>query len=226
MRIVERTGSTNSDLAADPGAIEGDWLVARIQEAGRGRQGRAWASATGNFHGSTMVELRAGDPPAQTLSLTAGLALIEAVDLAVAGQPIMLKWPNDVLLNGRKLAGILLERSGDRVAVGFGVNLVTAPDVPGRATASLGGQVEPEAFAPLLAGNFARLLDVWRQHDPALLAQAWMARAHPVGSRLKVHSGAEQVVEGKFDGLEADGALRLRRDDGSLEIVRAGDVEL
>lgn len=138
----------------------------------------------------------------------------------------MLKWPNDVLLLGKKLAGILLERSGHRVVIGFGVNLASAPDLPGRATASLPGGTTPEAFAPLLASSFDRLLHLWRASEPLLLAQAWLARAHPIGSRLTVHSSASELLEGRFDGLEPDGALRLRLEDGTLEIVRAGDVEL
>jgi BirA family biotin operon repressor/biotin-[acetyl-CoA-carboxylase] ligase len=138
----------------------------------------------------------------------------------------MLKWPNDVMLLGKKLAGILLERSGDRVVVGFGVNLATAPELADRPCASLGGAVTPDAFAPLLAGSFARLLDLWRKSEPALIAQAWLARAHPIGTRLTVHSTSEETVTGRFDGLERDGALRLRLDDGGLEIVRAGDISL
>jgi len=193
---------------------------------GRGRQGRAWVSSAGNFYGSTLVDLRRGDPPAQTLSLVAGLALIEAVDVAVPGEPLMLKWPNDLLLLGRKLAGILLERSGDRVVVGFGVNLASAPDLPGRESASLSGRVTPHAFAPLIAASFERLLKLWRESKPALLAHAWLARAHPVGTRLTVHASSDEVISGRFDGIEVDGALRLTTDDGSLEIVRAGDVEL
>ena len=101
IRIVERTGSTNADLARDAGAVEGDWLVALEQDAGKGRQGRSWISAKGNFFGSTLVRLRASDPPAQTLSLAAGLALVEAVDIAVPAQALMLKWPNDLMLLGR-----------------------------------------------------------------------------------------------------------------------------
>lgn len=138
----------------------------------------------------------------------------------------MLKWPNDVLLLGRKLAGILLERSGDRVAVGFGVNLATAPQLPDRESAHLGGKLRPQAFAPLIAASFARLLALWRSSEPALLLQAWLARAHPPGTLLQVHGGAGEVIAGRFDGLEADGALRLRRSDGELEVVRAGDVRL
>jgi BirA family biotin operon repressor/biotin-[acetyl-CoA-carboxylase] ligase len=173
-----------------------------------------------------LVELRADDQPAQILSLAAGLALIEAIDAALPTQPLMLKWPNDLMLLGKKLAGILLERSGDRVAVGFGVNLAAAPQLPDRQGASLGGQVVPQAFAPLLAGSFARLVDLWRRSEPALLAHAWLARAHPIGTRLTVHASADETISGRFDGIEPDGALRLRQDDGSLDIVRAGDVEL
>jgi BirA family biotin operon repressor/biotin-[acetyl-CoA-carboxylase] ligase len=196
------------------------------QDAGKGRQGRSWAAEDGNFFGSTLIELRPGDPAAQTLSLAAGLALAEAVDAAIPGQPLMLKWPNDVMLLGKKLAGILLERSGERIIAGFGVNLASAPDIPGRRTASLGAAITPQAFAPLLAGSFARLLGLWRQNDARVVVQAWLARAHLIGTRITVHAGAEESISGRFDGLEADGALRLRRDDGSLEIVRAGDVEL
>jgi BirA family biotin operon repressor/biotin-[acetyl-CoA-carboxylase] ligase len=223
---VEQAGSTNADLLADSAAREGDWLVALHQGAGRGRQGRSWEPAPGNFSGSTLVVLRRGDPAAQSLSLAAGLALIEAVDAAVADQPLMLKWPNDLLLLGRKLAGILLERSGDRVVIGFGVNLASAPELEERRTASLGGAVTPEQFAPLLAKSFERLLALWRSSEPLLLAQAWLARAHPIGSALTVHAGSGDSVSGRFDGLELDGALRLRRDDGGLDIVRAADVEL
>lgn len=200
--------------------------MALEQLAGRGRQGRAWVPAKGNFYGSTLVCLGPKDPPAQSLSLAAGLALIEAIDVAAEGLSLMLKWPNDVMLSGRKLAGILLERSGERVAVGFGVNLGSAPKLEDRVCASLEGRVTPAAFAPLLAGSFARLLDLWRQSEPALLAQAWLARAHPVGTSLTVHSSATETLSGRFDGIEADGALRLRRADGSVELVRAGDISL
>jgi BirA family transcriptional regulator, biotin operon repressor / biotin---[acetyl-CoA-carboxylase] ligase len=213
-------------LIGDPSASEGDWLVALQQETGRGRQGRSWLSAAGNFYGSTLVELRGSEPPAQTLSLAAGLALVEAIDVAGPTQPLILKWPNDVMLLGRKLAGILLERSGDRVVVGFGVNLGTAPPLADRPAASLGGLLLPQAFAPLLATSFARLLELWRQSEPGLMAQAWLARAHPIGSRLTVHSSGDETASGWFDGIEPDGALRLRRDDGRLDVVRAGDVEL
>ena len=183
-------------------------------------------SPRGNFYGSTLVALRPGDPPPQTLSLIAGLALIEAVDEAVPGQPLMLKWPNDLLLLGKKLAGILLERSGSRVVIGFGVNLASAPDLPDRPSASLSGRTTPQAFAPLLVGRFARLLQLWRTTEPPFLAQAWLSRAHPVGTRLTVHSSSDDWVSGRFDGIEPDGALRLRLEGGSLEIVRAGDVAL
>jgi BirA family biotin operon repressor/biotin-[acetyl-CoA-carboxylase] ligase len=151
---------------------------------------------------------------------------VEAIDVAVPGQPLMLKWPNDAMLAGKKLAGILLERNGGRIAVGFGVNLANAPALTGREGASLGGKIAPEAFAPLIAGSFARLLELWRQSDHAMLARAWLARAHPIGSTLTVHSAINEKVTGRFDGIEPDGALRLRRDDGMIDIIRAGDVEL
>jgi BirA family biotin operon repressor/biotin-[acetyl-CoA-carboxylase] ligase len=151
---------------------------------------------------------------------------VEAIEVAAPGQALLLKWPNDVLLLDAKLAGILLERSGDRIAVGFGVNLASAPELPDRKSAHLDGKIRPEAFAPLLAASFARLLTVWRSSEPARLPQAWLSRAHPIGTLLQVHAGAGAVLSGRFDGLEPDGALRLRLEDGGLEIVHAGDVQL
>ena len=195
------------------------------QDAGRGRQGREWVGATGNFFGSTIVAVTDSDPAPQSLSLVAGLALIEAVDVAVPNQPLMLKWPNDLMLGTAKLAGILLERNGNRVVVGFGVNLASAPKLADRDAAALNGILLPQAFAPLLAGSFARMLSSWRSSDAEAFARAWLARAHPVGTRLTVHSSAEEKVSGTFDGIEPDGALRLRR-NGDVDVIRAGDVEL
>jgi BirA family biotin operon repressor/biotin-[acetyl-CoA-carboxylase] ligase len=213
-------------MLADESAREGDWLVALQQDQGRGRQGRDWQSLEGNFAGSTLVIVRDDDPLPQTLSLAAGLALIDAVDLAAPGRGTRLKWPNDLMLDGGKLAGILLERSGDRIAVGFGVNLASAPAIAGRQVAALDGVISAPAFAPLLAGSFERVIAAWRTSEPAMFAAAWLERAHPIGAPLKVHSEGGRVVTGKFDGIEGDGALRLRADDGAVEIVRAGDVEI
>ena len=226
IRFVESTGSTNADLLADNSAAEGDWLVAFSQTAGRGRQGRQWVAQRGNFFGSTLVLIGPSDPPAQSLSLVAGLALIEAVDTAVPGLPLLLKWPNDLLLAGDKLAGILLERQGDRIVAGFGVNLAAAPRIAGRNAAHLGGKISPEAFAPLLAAAVTRIVSLWRSSQPADIAKAWLARAHPVGSDLTVHGGDSAAVRGKFDGIEPDGTLRLRLPDGSVRAIHAADVEL
>jgi len=226
IRIVESTGSTNADLLADASAVEGDWLVAREQTAGKGRQGRAWVTKSGNFFGSTLVMLKPADPPAQALSLVAGLALIEALDAAMPGLPLLLKWPNDLLLDGAKLGGILLERQGDRVVIGFGVNLAAAPELPDRPAAHLGSRLTPEAFAPLLAGAMTRMVALWRSAEPADFARAWLARAHAAGSELNVHVSESDRVSGQFEGIEADGALRLRLPDGSVRAIHAGDVDL
>jgi BirA family transcriptional regulator, biotin operon repressor / biotin---[acetyl-CoA-carboxylase] ligase len=173
-----------------------------------------------------VIELRPGDPPAQTLALAAGLALAEAVDVAAPAQALMLKWPNDLMLLGKKLGGILLERSGERVAACRSVSAGAVARFTPNPAATLGGAVSPQAFAPLLAASFARLLGLWRISEPRLLAHAWLARAHPIGTRLKVHASEGELVSGRFDGVEPDGALRLLLPDGSVEIVRAGDVEL
>ena len=113
-------------------------------------------------------------------------------------------------------------------SLGFGVNLAGAPPISGRKTASLAAlaSIDPKAFAPLIAGSFARVLAAWRNADPVAFASAWMARAHPIGTALDVHSGPGERISGTFDGIEPDGAMRLRLGDGRIEIVRAGDVSL
>ena len=201
-------------------------MVALRQQAGRGRQGREWVSAAGNFFGSTLVELQPGDSPAPTLSLAAGLALIEAVDVLGSSETLMLKWPNDLMLLGKKLGGILLERSGDRVVVGFGLNLASTPKLTDRRAAALTAEMSPQAFAPLLAGSFARLLIIWRATPSTALVRAWQERAHLPCTRLSVHVSKDEILSGRFGGLDPDGALRLVLDDGRIEVIRAGDVQL
>ena len=156
----------------------------------------------------------------------AGLALIEALDTARPSLPLLLKWPNDLLLGGVKVAGILLERQGDRVVIGFGVNLAAAPQIAQRSAAHLGGTIAPEAFAPLLAGSMSRMLRLWRSSDPADFARAWLARAHPVGTELSVHGADSEIVRGRFDGIDPEGTLRLRLPDGTVRAIHAADVTL
>ncbi len=131
-----------------------------------------------------------------------------------------------MLLGGAKLAGILLERAGDRIVAGFGVNLAAAPQIEGRATATLAGAITAQAFAPLLSASMDRLLAAWRGASPDAFARAWLARAHPLGTRLSIHGAPERLVTGRFDGLDPDGALRLRVADGEVVTIRAGDVML
>jgi BirA family biotin operon repressor/biotin-[acetyl-CoA-carboxylase] ligase len=173
-----------------------------------------------------LVELHRADPPAPSLALLAGLALVEALKALRPPVEATLKWPNDVLLGDSKFAGILLERTGDRVVAGFGINLATAPTIEGRRTTSLDGATTPEAFAPLLAGCFDRLLAEWRRSGTGWLVDAWQAAATPLGTPLTVHESDGHLVSGRFAGIDRDGALRLALDGGEERIIRAGDVSL
>jgi BirA family biotin operon repressor/biotin-[acetyl-CoA-carboxylase] ligase len=171
--------------------------------------------------------LRPADPPAPSLALVCGVALIRAVEAAAPATGLMLKWPNDLMLGSGKLAGILLERAGERVVAGFGVNLQSAPDLADRPAAALSSValVSPDAFAPLLAAAFARELERWRTDLPALTA-LWLESAHKVGSRLTVHAGPDEQLDGSFAGLAEDGALKLQLASGELRLIRAADVSL
>jgi len=106
------------------------------------------------------------------------------------------------------------------------VNLATAPEIPGRLAGHLNGRISPQVFAPLLASSMARMLMLWRSSDPEDFARAWLARAHAIGTSLKVHGSDAGEIAGRFDGIEADGTLRLRLPDGSVRAIHAADVSL
>jgi BirA family biotin operon repressor/biotin-[acetyl-CoA-carboxylase] ligase len=232
IEIVPETGSTSADLLArltggEP-AMEGHWLVADRQTAGRGRQGRSWLDAPGNFMGSTAVRLVTQDPAPATLSFVAALAAYEAVvGHVTAPGALQLKWPNDVLLAGAKIAGILLERAGYAAVIGIGVNLAAAPNLHDRKTRHLaltGPAPDRDAFAHELAASFDRELDRWRQFGLEPLFARWLAAAHPVDTVLTVHEPSGARLSGQFDGLEPDGALRLRLASGAKRVIHAADV--
>ncbi len=229
IRLVEETGSTNADMLAlaAAGAAEGSWLRAERQTAGKGRQGRAWDSPLGNFYGSTVVRLRPHDPPAPTLALVTVVALEEAVRVFLpAGATI--KWPNDLLIDGAKLSGVLLERAGDAVVIGIGVNLAHAPDLPDRPATSLAAQgavADAAGFAEVLADSFARWLARWRGEGLEPVRQRWLERAHARGTALTARLPDGSAIDGLFDGLSAEGALLLKTSSG-VELIHAGDVFL
>jgi len=145
------------------------------------------------------------------------------------GGTLAIKWPNDLLIGGAKLTGILLERSGDAVVIGIGVNLAHHPEVLDRPTTSLaahGVTVAPEPFLETLAEIFARWLDRWRTEGLPPIRARWIERAHPIGTALSASTGDGTVVDGLFDGLDDNGALILRLADGTRHVMHAGDVFL
>ncbi len=232
--IVAETGSTNADLLARlaEGLVvhEGYWLIADRQTRGRGRHGRQWLDAPGNFMGSTVVHLDPNGPPPASLSFAAALALYEtAAGLLPDPSKLQLKWPNDVLLKGAKFCGILLECEGSHAVIGIGVNLVSAPALADRDTSSLaesGALSDRDLFARELAMHFEGELRRWRNLGTETLFRRWQAAAHQPGIQLSVHDEKGEVLNGTYEGLAPDGALRLRLADGSTRVIHAGDVML
>jgi len=245
-------GSTNDEawaaFAAD--AAAGTVVVADAQSAGRGRQGRAWHTAPGRSLALAVLLRRGGEPPALgLLPLAAGLAVTEALE-AVGARP-ELKWPNDVLLDGRKVAGVLCEtrraapaargpfapaagaaRGVVAAVVGVGVNLTQAAgdfpaEISGTATSlALAGcpaarEDVAAAFLDALEARWAAL----RQDGPAARLEAWRARAAFWGRTVTVRAG-DGVLTGVARGLDDTGALRLALADGRETAVRAGDLDL
>lgn len=176
------------------------------------------------------MRLRPGDPPPATLALVAAVALDQLVAAYVGEDRLRLKWPNDLLVDGAKLSGILLERAGDAVVVGFGVNLAHSPPALDRPATSIaaavGGAPTAAAFLVELANSFAHWLSRWRGEGLDVVRQRWLARAHPPGTPLSATSADGTMITGLFDGLDEGGALKLRLADGSVHVMHAGDVFL
>ncbi len=215
---------------AEAGEPEGLAIRADRQSAGIGTQGRAWYSPPGNLALSVLLRPTAPLSEAPQWSLLAGVALAETV-AAVAPLAPRLKWPNDLLLGGAKLAGILTQAatqaSGGQgrlgwLVIGFGVNLAYAPDVPGRATACLGGAAPSAAdFAAALLTR----LDHWRRirllEGFAPIRAAWLTHGPKLGSALSL---SRPAIAGRFEGLADDGALLLGT-AGRVHAVRAGEID-
>ena len=185
-------------------------------------------SKTGNLYASTIVRLRPTDPPAATLALVAAVAVHEAIS-AHGATALTIKWPNDLLIAGDKMAGILLERVGDAVVVGIGVNCAHAPELADRRATSLAAHdlaVEPGILVDTLGETFARWLSRWRGEGLAPVRDRWLAGAHPIGTALSVRQPEGDTIDGLFSGLDPDGALNLRLADGTLRAIHAGDVFL
>ncbi len=251
-------GSTNTEVmrlasAGDPGRI---WLVADEQLSGRGRSGRGWTSVPGNLYASLLLRLSCGPMIAPQLALVAGVAVARAVagllsDIEYSGmrgrvaevpdeasqgsRQLRLKWPNDVLIGGAKLGGILLESAqrlggpGLVAVVGIGLNVAGVPQGLGRAATSLsdcGVAADRDRVLTHLAAAMDAALLQWDEGGGfAQIRAAWETCSGPIGERLSVNSGTGPVA-GRYKGLDRDGALMLIDDMGETHRFTYGDVTL
>jgi BirA family biotin operon repressor/biotin-[acetyl-CoA-carboxylase] ligase len=232
----ETVGSTNAEaLARARSGEQGPlWVVARRQLAGRGRRGRRWVSEPGNLYASLLLTDPAAGGDASGICFVAALALHDALIAAVHGlapDQLKLKWPNDLLLDGKKLSGILIEGiSLDRrtaAVVGFGVNCAHHPadaEFPATDLRSAGYIIEPAGLFSALASTMnARLAEWKRGENFAAIRDAWLSRAAGIGLAIEVRL-VDKKIAGTFEAIDASGALLLRRGDGSRETIAAGDV--
>lgn len=238
LRTLGETGSTNDDAVAafrdgDPGRL---WVVAERQVVGRGRHGRAWASPTGNLYASLLLVEPCAIGDAAQLGFLAGLALHDAVsDIAGRDERLRLKWPNDLLWQGAKLAGMLLEGHRDStgrfgLVIGIGTNVAHKPEgtpYPAAKVTDIAPGADRVILFEALSRAMARRIAAWeaRASDTAGLASLraeWLTRAAGLGESASVRLPAGPR-EGRFEGLDAHGRLRLLTTDGLLT-VDAGDL--
>lgn len=235
-RILAEVDSTLNEAARIAPSLSGpEWILAHRQTAARGRRGRAWANPAGNL--SATLVLFPEEPPGQAAlrSFVAALALLRACEAVSDGRgAFTLKWPNDVLLNGGKLAGILLESAGRaggiaHLAIGMGVNLAAAPPVealePGAlAPVSLAGEtgtrIEPEAFLDELATAYAGLERQFTTYGFAPIRTAWLARAARLGENITART-VRSETRGRFETVDEHGNLVLTTADGRVTIPAA-----
>ena len=234
---LESVGSTNAEATkrAAAGAAAGTLVWSLEQTAGRGRRGREWASPPGNLYCSLILRPTCSAAAAVQLSFVTALAIAETVRESVSpSTTVCLKWPNDVLLNGRKVSGILLESTpasgGHRLewmVIGAGINLISAPENtrhPATCLAAEGGAIlEPARALEAYAGAFATWYTRWQQAGFAPVRAAWLALATGIGEPIRVRL-ADETLEGRFAALADDGALILELPDGSNRSVTTGDV--
>ena len=231
----EDIDSTNSEARRLAEAHEAGpvWITAQRQHLGRGRRGRSWEMGEGNLAATLL--LTTAKPPAEAvqMSFVAALAIADLADAFVDPGLVTLKWPNDPLIAGRKTAGILLESGAaenDRIwlAVGCGVNLARAPSDLNRPVTAFAEHMtapppDPRRALEMLADAMDRWQAVWDEGGFAPIAAAWTRRAHGLGSPCVAHLTTE-TLRGVAEGLDPDGALRLRLESGELRRITAGDV--
>ena len=233
-RVLTELDSTNAEAARIESDLHGpEWILALHQTAARGRRGRVWSFPAGNF-AATLV-LFPHDPPDQIAlrSFAAALALYDAVaELTGTASGLALKWPNDVLLNGGKMAGILLERlPRGGLAIGIGVNLIAAPDMgqvearalrPVSVLAEVGIRVQPERMLDALASAY----DFWEhsltEQGFAPLRAVWLDRATRLGETITARLPGREVT-GVFETVDLEGHLVLKTAKGR-EVIAAADV--
>lgn len=235
IEAYEDLDSTNAEARrrAEAGEVGPLWITAAVQTAGRGRRGRTWSTARGNLAATLLMVTDRPAAEAAQLSFVAALAACDLADACLGSGVARLKWPNDVLIHGAKAVGILVE-SGARpdgrlwLAVGIGVNLAHAPQDIERPAAAFADHMttpppSPLAALDVLAAAFERWRLVWAQEGFPAIGSAWTERAIGLGERCEARLPATTLV-GVAEGMDTDGALRLRLDDGRLERITAGDV--
>ena len=229
---LEEVGSTSdlAQIASRDGAAEGTAFRADIQTSGRGRHGRDWVSPKGNLYLSVL--LRPSRPMAEWpgLALMAGLALRDALLVYRDAGRITLKWPNDVLLDGRKVAGLLLEVHDGAVILGCGVNCLHAPEkttgwTPGWLNqAAEDPPVTADQVMETLAETLCDRYNDWQKAGLASIRDDWKAAAAHLGKTIVARQSDGATLSGIFEDLGADGSMVLRLADGRLKAITAADV--
>lgn len=208
----------------EEGLPEGIVVQALMQTKGHGRHGRKWESPMGNLYMSVLLRPNCAVEEAGQISFVASLAVSDTIDKYIAkGHDKSLKWPNDVLIDGKKVSGIIMEKEADGYALGFGVNIMSAPEDAIALQDVWTGQVAVHPFRDTLLEEFGKLYALWQKNGFELIRKRWLEQAHGVNKSITVNL-ANKKIDGTFRTIDGHGTLMLEEESGKEIAITSGDV--
>jgi len=234
LSFFDEIGSTNSEAlkAAKIGAKGKHWFVSDNQISGRGRMGREWFSSKGNLAASLLLTTDLSPKTCSTLGFVAGVAAYRAIEQSRVGSKILLKWPNDILADGAKILGIMLEsqllpNNNQAIVIGFGVNIVDAPKDMPYATSCLfdiGSSYDAKDFFNSLSNHWLEIYQIWNNGNGIKkVLEIWKKNAAGIGQEIHI-SNHGKTISGIFKDIDENGRLVVKTNIGKIEYISAGDV--
>lgn len=224
--VIDSTNEQAKRLIISKEFVGNFVVTANEQTAGRGRNGRQWVSHPGNLYFSIIKQFSNDIQNLFQVSFVSALAMGDTLKEFIPDEDIKYKWPNDVLVDGKKISGILLELISSRLIIGVGVNLASAPDVENPATSVvqiLGNEVDKMEFLEKFVHHFEKSLFLWQNKGFQYIREHWLGKAYKYGEEICIKPG-DKVIRGIFREIDEIGNINVETADGNLHTISAGDM--